>query len=107
VAYLARVVPVERFASILHVPCGDGRHLAGLRELGYRCVGVDADEGVVAEARGLTALAAGPDRDLVLACRDFDECLDPSLDRPRMQLVFGRSGNARPAPAAEQPRLRG
>ncbi len=51
VDFLSRVLPLPPYRSVLDVPCGAGRHMQGLVARGYRVVGVDSDEVVVARAR--------------------------------------------------------
>ena len=46
VEFLTRVLPLPQFERVLDVPCGNGRHLRALGELGYRVVGVDNDPAV-------------------------------------------------------------
>src|SRR5687768_3535654 len=51
IAFLTRVLPLPAFSRVLDVPCGFGRHLAGLARAGYDVVGVDNEPAVVDEAR--------------------------------------------------------
>jgi SAM-dependent methyltransferase len=46
VDFLTRVLPLPEFERVLDVPCGNGRHLRALGELGYRVTGVDNDPAV-------------------------------------------------------------
>lgn len=73
VAFLRRVLPLPTFRRVLDVPCGFGRHTAGLVDAGYEVVGIDNDPGVVAEAQaeGLDA-RPGDMRDLSRLRDDFD-----------------------------------
>lgn len=50
VAFLTRTLPLPDFRHVLDVPCGWGRHMAGLGAAGYVVVGVDNDAEVVREA---------------------------------------------------------
>lgn len=47
IAFLRRQLPRERFASVLDLCCGTGRHLERLSANGYRVVGVDRDARVL------------------------------------------------------------
>ena len=51
VEFLVRQLPLPKFADVLDVPCGNGRHMRAMRGRGYHVVGVDNDALVVAEAR--------------------------------------------------------
>lgn len=43
---LLRVLPAPRYRRVLDVPCGAGRHVRALSELGYDVLGVDNDPAV-------------------------------------------------------------
>lgn len=59
--FLRRALPLSEFRRVLDVPCGAGRLMRALRELGYDVTGVDADPAVapdvVADLRDLDGLA--------------------------------------------------
>lgn len=58
-AFLAEWLPTGR---VLDVCCGYGRHLRGLRELGYDMVGVESNQVIAAEAGALCLDARELDR---------------------------------------------
>jgi SAM-dependent methyltransferase len=96
VAFIAGVLPLPGFWRVLDVPCGDGRHMAGLVQRGYRVLGIDCEPSVVAEARaaGLDA-RVGDMRDLAAHGEGFDAlvCLWASFgyfDAPTNQAVLGQ-----------------
>ena len=49
--FILRALRPPRGARILDVPCGYGRHAAGLARRGFRVVGVDLSRAMLAEAR--------------------------------------------------------
>jgi SAM-dependent methyltransferase len=49
--FLRRQLPLPRFARVLDVCCGVGRHAAPLLEAGYEVTGIDRDQKVLDEAR--------------------------------------------------------
>ncbi len=49
--FLRRQLPRERFARVVDVCCGPGRHAHRLAEAGYAVTGVDRDGASIAEAR--------------------------------------------------------
>lgn len=51
VAFLARQLPLPRYARVLDLCCGYGRHALRLVQRGYMVSGVDRDEAAIAEAR--------------------------------------------------------
>ena len=65
VEFLRRVLPLPGFRRVLDVPCGEGRLVAALGDLGYEVVGGDADPGVqpdvVVDLRELDRLPEGFD----------------------------------------------
>ncbi len=60
VAFLARQLPLPRYARVLDLCCGFGRHALGLAARGYTVTGLDRDADAIAEARR-RALAADVD----------------------------------------------
>ena len=60
VAFLARQLPLPRYARVLDLCCGYGRHALGLAALDYAVTGLDRDTVAIAEARR-RAQAAGQD----------------------------------------------
>lgn len=50
VAFLARLLPLPRYARILDLGCGYGRHTLGLAARGYRVTALDRDPAAIAEA---------------------------------------------------------
>jgi SAM-dependent methyltransferase len=50
-AFLARLLPLPRFARLVDLCCGSGRHALPLAERGYRVVGIDANAKALAAAR--------------------------------------------------------
>jgi ubiquinone/menaquinone biosynthesis C-methylase UbiE len=83
----ARLAGCEPGADVLDVPCGFGRHAVPLAHAGYRIVGVDRSETLLAEARRRAAGARWPKlvradyRKLPFADQSFDvaACLFSSL----------------------------
>ena len=53
VDFLVRSLRLPAGARILDVPCGYGRHAAGLARRGFRVVGLDLSRAMIAEARRL------------------------------------------------------
>ncbi len=51
VAFLARQLPLPRYARVLDLCCGYGRHALGLAALGYEVTGLDRDAAAIAEAQ--------------------------------------------------------
>ncbi len=50
-AFLRRQLPRDRFARVVDVCCGPGRHAHLLAEAGYAVTGIDRDGAAIAEAR--------------------------------------------------------
>jgi SAM-dependent methyltransferase len=50
-AFLTRLLPLPRFARLVDLCCGSGRHALPLADLGYRVVGIDANTKALAAAR--------------------------------------------------------
>jgi ubiquinone/menaquinone biosynthesis C-methylase UbiE len=83
----ARLAGCAAGADVLDVPCGFGRHAVPLARAGYRVVGVDRSEALLAEARRRAAGARWPKlvhadyRKLPFADESFDAavCLFSSL----------------------------
>ena len=65
VEFLRRVLPLPRYRRVLDVPCGAGRHVRALRDLGYDVLGVDNDPAVspqvLCDLRELDVLPVGFD----------------------------------------------
>ncbi len=51
VAFLTRQLPLPRYARVLDLCCGYGRHALGLAAQGYAMTGLDRDEAALAEAQ--------------------------------------------------------
>lgn len=51
VAFLTSLLPLPRFARVVDLCCGSGRHALPLAERGYQVVGIDANGKVLAAAR--------------------------------------------------------
>jgi len=51
IVFVERQLPLVSFPAILDLCCGPGRHAAALSQIGYRVVGVDANESAVQIAR--------------------------------------------------------
>ena len=60
VAFLARQLPLPRYARVLDLCCGYGRHALRLAQLGYQVTGLDRDEAAINKAR-CSAAEAGQD----------------------------------------------
>ena len=54
VAFLTRQLPLPRYARVLDLCCGYGRHALRLAQRGYQVSGLDRDEAAIAEARQRT-----------------------------------------------------
>ena len=67
VEFLERVLRIAPGASLLDVPCGNGRHALEFASRGYATTGVDLSEEFVAEARGKSSFPAR------WLCRDMCE----------------------------------
>lgn len=65
VAFLCRFLPLPEYRRVLDAPCGAGRHVHALSELGYEVLGVDNDPAVspkvLCDVRELDTLPAGFD----------------------------------------------
>jgi SAM-dependent methyltransferase len=71
VAQLLRLTALPGGAAVLDVPCGPGRHLVPLAQLGHRVCGVDLNRFYLEEARR-RASTAGVEAELIEAdMRDF------------------------------------
>ncbi len=51
IAFLTRLLPLPRFARLVDLCCGSGRHALPLAERGYRVVGIDANTKAIAVAK--------------------------------------------------------
>jgi ubiquinone/menaquinone biosynthesis C-methylase UbiE len=77
-----RLAGAPEGGDVLDVPCGFGRHAVPLARAGYRVVGVDRSEPLLAEARRRAADDRGPElvradyRELPLADASFDAALN-------------------------------
>lgn len=70
--FCASLVPAE--ARVLDAGCGTGRVAIRLQDLGYRCVGVDADESMLAVAMEAKVVGSRPDWVLTdLSTLDLDQ----------------------------------
>lgn len=87
-AFLRAVLPLPAYRRVLDVPCGGGRHVRALRELGYEVTGVDADPAVapdlVCDLRDLDSLPTGYDAAITMWA-SFGY-----FDVPSMRLVLQR-----------------
>jgi ubiquinone/menaquinone biosynthesis C-methylase UbiE len=81
-AAAARLAGCEAGADLLDVPCGFGRHSVPLARAGYRVVGVDRSEALLAEARRRAGGARWPKltradyRELPFADASFDGAIN-------------------------------
>jgi SAM-dependent methyltransferase len=57
VAFLARQLPLPRYARVLDLCCGYGRHALKLAQRGYQVTGLDRNEAAIDEARKRAAEA--------------------------------------------------
>src|SRR3954454_4714114 len=78
----ARLIGCPEGGDVLDVPCGFGRHTVPLARAGYRAVGVDRSETLLAEARRRTGHERWPKltradyRELPFADESFDAALN-------------------------------
>jgi SAM-dependent methyltransferase len=73
VAFLARQLPLPRYARVLDLCCGYGRHALKLDQRGYQVTGLDRDEAAIDEARKRAA-EAGQEIDYLMGdMRQVDE----------------------------------
>lgn len=68
VAFLARQLPLPRYARVLDLCCGYGRHALRLAQRGYQVTGLDRDEAAINEARRRAAEAG---QDIVYIADDM------------------------------------
>ncbi|HEX8733157.1 MAG TPA: class I SAM-dependent methyltransferase [Ktedonobacterales bacterium] len=61
VAFLSRQLSLPRYARVLDLGCGYGRHALGLAARGYRVTGLDRDAAAIAEATRRTRAAGQMD----------------------------------------------
>lgn len=64
-AFLARQLPLPRYARVLDLCCGYGRHALKLAQRGYQVTGLDRDEAAISGARK-RAVEAGQEIDYLL-----------------------------------------
>jgi ubiquinone/menaquinone biosynthesis C-methylase UbiE len=78
----ARLAGVEAGADVIDVPCGYGRHTIALARAGYRVVGVDRSQTLLAEAKRRAGHERWPKlvradyRELPMADESFDAALN-------------------------------